>query len=159
MSQDGAVQEGPNSNQRQVDVTVKHHLIGPLNELQTEIYKNAVDHGWYDKAPKMGDPGYLDFINSKLMLIVSEAAEACEELRKVKNHDALKNRYYEGQEADEAVVVKLPAKPEGFGVELADALIRILDLSAFCGIPLGEMVIEKHEFNKTRPYRHGHRNA
>ena len=46
-------------------------------------------------------------------------------------------------------------KPEGFGVEIADAIIRCLDLTEALGIDIGERILEKHEYNGTRPHRHG----
>jgi NTP pyrophosphatase (non-canonical NTP hydrolase) len=46
-------------------------------------------------------------------------------------------------------------KPTGFGVELADAVIRILDICGIYGIDLEKVLMEKMEFNKTRSYRHG----
>lgn len=49
------------------------------------------------------------------------------------------------------------AKPEGFGIELADAIIRIGDLAEYLGIDLEEMVRIKFEYNLTRPFKHGRR--
>lgn len=46
-------------------------------------------------------------------------------------------------------------KPEGFGVELADAVIRIADLAYLTGIDLEALIREKHQYNATRPYKHG----
>ena len=46
-------------------------------------------------------------------------------------------------------------KPCGFGSELADTVIRILDMSAYLEIDLEHEIINKLAFNKTRPYRHG----
>lgn len=45
--------------------------------------------------------------------------------------------------------------PEGIPSELADVIIRILDMCGKYGIDIGAMIAEKHEFNKTRPYKHG----
>lgn len=36
-----------------------------------------------------------------------------------------------------------------------DVIIRILDMCGKYGIDIGAMIAEKHEFNKTRPYKHG----
>lgn len=47
------------------------------------------------------------------------------------------------------------AKPEGFGIELADALIRIADLAERHGIDLEAMIALKSAYNETRPYMHG----
>lgn len=46
-------------------------------------------------------------------------------------------------------------KPEGVAVELADCVIRILDYCGHAGIDIEEAIRIKHEYNKTRPYRHG----
>ena len=42
-----------------------------------------------------------------------------------------------------------------FREEIADAAIRILDLCEAYHIDLEYEIEKKHEFNKTRPYRHG----
>jgi RecJ-like exonuclease len=41
-----------------------------------------------------------------------------------------------------------------YAEELADAVIRILDMAAADGIDLGSVIEAKHEYNKTRPHRH-----
>ena len=46
-------------------------------------------------------------------------------------------------------------KREGVAVELADCMIRILDYCGHAGIDIEEAIRIKHEYNKTRPYRHG----
>ena len=54
-------------------------------------------------------------------------------------------------EAKDKHIPDLPA----FGVELADCIIQILDTCAAAGIDIGECLVAKHEYNKTRPYKHG----
>lgn len=46
-------------------------------------------------------------------------------------------------------------KPEGFGVELADLIIRILHICALYNIDIDDLVAQKMAYNETRPYRHG----
>jgi NTP pyrophosphatase (non-canonical NTP hydrolase) len=48
-------------------------------------------------------------------------------------------------------------KPEGIPSELADAIIRILDIAAFHGIDIAHAVADKMAYNETRPYRHGNK--
>lgn len=46
-------------------------------------------------------------------------------------------------------------KPEGIPIELADVIIRVLDYCGYAGIDIDAAISQKHEYNKTRPYRHG----
>jgi NTP pyrophosphatase (non-canonical NTP hydrolase) len=46
-------------------------------------------------------------------------------------------------------------KPEGFPVELADILIRVLDLAGRMDIDLDAVVAEKMRYNAGREYLHG----
>ena len=48
-------------------------------------------------------------------------------------------------------------KPEGFPVELADAVIRIADLFGFLGVDMAGIIRLKMQYNATRPYRHGNK--
>ena len=48
-------------------------------------------------------------------------------------------------------------KPLGIPIELADAIIRILDYCAKEGIDIEEALRIKHEYNKLRSYWHGKR--
>ena len=70
-------------------------------------------------------------VPEKLMLIVSELAEALEGHRKNLPDDKLPHRSM-------------------FEVELADALIRLLDLAGATGIDLGGAYVEKMCYNRTR---------
>lgn len=114
-----------------------------LRELQADIHVLARAKGWWDGYDR-DDLGRLklttDQVISKIALIHAELSEAVEEARKSPNYSEI---YYDS------------SKPEGFAVELADALIRILDLFGALGIDAEEVVRIKHEFNKTRPVRHG----
>lgn len=71
-------------------------------------------------------------VGEKLMLVVSEVAEAMEGHRKGLPDD------------------KLPHRPM-IEVELADAVIRIADLAGALGLDLGGAIVEKLAFNAVRP--------
>ena len=104
-----------------------------ISKLQKEIHENAVAHGWWEG----GDRNFGELI----ALCHSELSEALEEVRKGKG---INDTYYsEGN------------KPEGVPSELADVIIRILDMCEKYGIDMEAMLLEKHEFNKSRPYKHG----
>jgi len=103
-----------------------------LNALADEAFRIAELAGWHD-TPR--DPGLI------IALIHSELSEALEEWRKGM---PLTTTYF-GENG----------KPEGYAIELADALIRIFDHAATEGIDLHEAVLTKMAFNASRPYRHG----
>lgn len=142
---------------------------------------NSRDHGFHDEWPVRPpvdlapheDAGYKRqlqlAITEKLDLIHSEISEALEEIRS--GHDPLEIYYSTKKKIDadsETVsrhayqaydtdgVGKIPLrKPEGFIIELADAVIRIGDLVFLLGGDLESAIQEKHEYNRTRPYKHG----
>jgi NTP pyrophosphatase (non-canonical NTP hydrolase) len=103
-----------------------------LNKLRDEIHQNAIEHGWWEEERSFGDI---------IALCHSELSEALEEHR---NGHLPTEIYYSNTE-----------KPEGIPIELADCIIRILDYCGKEGIDIEEAIRIKHEYNKTRPYRHG----
>jgi NTP pyrophosphatase (non-canonical NTP hydrolase) len=101
-----------------------------LDELSNELHETAVEKGFW--------PEEVDdiFVTKQLMMIVSEAVEVMEAIRKDKGKDAI---------AD----------------EMADIIIRTLDLHAgliehgYTDVLLDDAMEKKTSFNKTRPERHG----
>jgi NTP pyrophosphatase (non-canonical NTP hydrolase) len=99
-------------------------------------------------------------IPEKLMLIVSEATEALEVYRQ-SNLDPLQcyqihehtGEYLPYDDADPTV------KPEGVGSELADIVIRVMDLSRRTKIDIVAEIRRKMRYNATRPHRHGGKRA
>jgi len=93
----------------------------------------ARDAGWW-RDHKTGEPTINNpmCFSQKLMLIVSELAEAMEGDRKNLPDD------------------KLPHRPMR-EVELADALIRIFDTAGAYGMDVAGALVEKMAFNAQRP--------
>lgn len=109
-----------------------------LNDWVEAAHDNARNKGWWDNYGGTLTP---DEILSKLMLVVTEIAEAAEEVRV--GSDLNETDFNPG------------VKPVGFAIELADAAIRIFDLCGALGLDLEAAVTTKHEYNRTRPFRHG----
>jgi NTP pyrophosphatase (non-canonical NTP hydrolase) len=75
-------------------------------------------------------------VGTKLMLVVSELSEGFESVR---------DTGFDGHLNGEG----------NLGEEIADAIIRLGDLSYMVETPLGREVTDKMAVNKNRPYRHG----
>ena len=52
-------------------------------------------------------------------------------------------------------LIRIVRGPEGVAVEMADCIIRILDWAGHNDVDMDAIIREKHEYNKSRPYRHG----
>ena len=103
-----------------------------LWEIQSAIHSAAVEAGWWHDL-HTGEPitnNPLTFSN-KLMLIVSECAEAMEGDRKDLMDDKLPHRKMRE-------------------VELADAVIRAFDLAGGYNMDLAGAIVEKMRYNAQR---------
>lgn len=135
-----------------------------LNSLALKINKTAKDKGWWRGTEvECGDSTVFTArpVGEVLALIHSEVSEALEEYRD--GHDLRRTRYVhkDGTVCDaeaqcrSALGVNSDAKPEGFPIELADVLIRVLDACAEWDIDIEEAMRVKVLYNSTRPERHG----
>lgn len=114
-----------------------------LNTLSRAAHTTAVEHGFYaahsrsisalgrqDRMFEMVDDVERDFTLAQIAKIASECGEAVATIQ----HD-------DGQEA--------------LAEELADVIIRTLDLAAHLDVPIGDVLVAKMERNRARPYLHG----
>lgn len=106
--------------------------------LQFACHHLAAESGWWKDTETGEDVRtwpekyFKLWVSAKLMLVVTEVAEAMEGHRKNKFDD------------------KLPHLSM-LEVELADTVIRCFDLSGGLGFNLGKTILEKLQFNAVRP--------
>jgi NTP pyrophosphatase (non-canonical NTP hydrolase) len=98
-----------------------------FRDTQRAVHENAVNKGFWKANCDVG---------TKIALIHSELSEGFEAWRNGLNDDKLKSR-------------------PGLEVEMADAIIRMMDLAQKLDMDLAGAIVEKHSYNKTRTYLHG----
>ena len=102
-----------------------------LQNWQRLIGQWGRDKGFW--KPIQDENTFDHVVKEKLLLIVSEVAEATEELRKMKGYS------------------------DKLGEELADIVIRSFQLADQLNIDLEVELIEKMRKNERRPFKHGKR--
>lgn len=119
-----------------------------IKEIQKEIHQVNVEKGFWEDRKNVGEV---------LMLIVSELGEALDAHRSGKSADVdgfnargIDRTDTEDFQSDFQQCIK-----DTFEDEIADTVIRILDMCEGFGIDLETHIRLKLEYNKTRPYKHG----
>lgn len=110
------------------DTQQSNGIKSEINHHTKICYGLAEEAGWWGDK---GDRVSMGLLCTKLLLIVTEIAEATEGLRKDLPDD------------------KLPHRPM-LEVELADAVIRIYDLAGKLELDLGGALVEKLQYNLSR---------
>lgn len=106
-----------------------------LNGLARKCHAMAVSKGWYDTERSF--PELIALCHSEL----SEALEAYRDW----GHLRVVSTVLRGE------------SPEGVPIELADLLIRVLDMCGFYEIDIDAALALKMRYNATRSYRHGNK--
>lgn len=130
-----------------------------LRDIQRRVHELSVAKGWWENVKHTKKRGFeltVDQILSRIALIHSEASEALEDARVGKMVTTGGLRYATGEDDSRAVSA---IKPEGFPTELADIVIRVMDLAQGMDIDLHREIELKHAYNTTRAHRHGGKRA
>lgn len=117
----------------------------------SETLQYYLDRSW-QQADMAGFHDMDWSIGDMLLLIVSEITEAFEEYR---DGHASQEVYFSQGEITTVDNKGTPDKPEGLPIELADACIRIFELSKRIGVDLEGCIRIKLDYNLTRSKRHG----
>lgn len=117
------------------NIEVPSEFYVDLNPISKSVANFVREKGFYTPSSLEKE---ADLVLSKLMLVVSELAEAAEAVRMADAQGAI-DREEKGN----------------FAEEMADALIRMYDLCGNLGIDLGLWVEKKMAKNTGRPYKHG----
>lgn len=137
--------------------------------LENELNRLEETHGHLPTPPAAllrAREALRNFLVTQVALVVTEAAEAVEEIRS--GHAADETWYSRPampakfaidfateSEALTAWKAQTPGKPEGFPSEIADVVIRCFHIAARSHFSLGQAIAEKLAYNATRGLKHG----
>lgn len=128
-----------------MNTAYKVAFVSSLRALALDAHENSKNKGFWDLIESLRNHPRFPEIEtvwklSRIALFHSEASEALEGIRKGLSDDHLPDRSMEV-------------------AELADVVIRILDYAGAYNLPLGEVILEKMNYNTGRPFMHGDKKA
>lgn len=139
-SQQAAMRETIARLQREVDAAQGADGSCSIRVWQERVHKLAVSKGWHDVPLPQSDPkANAEKVIAQLALIVTEVAEAIECLRDGTHNSIGK--------------AGIPNLEE----EIADVVIRSMDLASVLGFDLQSSIRAKYLFNQERQFRHGNK--
>lgn len=136
-----------------------------IKELQEDIHSTNVEKGFWDNNDKISSILDEDFRNAvkqafrgqRLALVTSEISEALESIRKkdVKLISNSVKAVIENAEGEYFVKTFTDFVKDSYQDELADSVIRLLDIAGGEDIDLEWHIVQKLRYNKTRAKMHG----
>jgi NTP pyrophosphatase (non-canonical NTP hydrolase) len=103
-----------------------------VNLIAEDVHDNAIKKGWWEKERNFGE--MISLCHSELSELLEAIREGNKESKKISTPE-----------------VKISCAEE----EIADTIIRLLDMARGCGLNIGKALVLKMEYNKKRPYKHG----
>jgi NTP pyrophosphatase (non-canonical NTP hydrolase) len=103
-------------------------FVSAFNDVMSDVFVTACAKGWHDKPREVG---------TEIALVHSELSELLEGLR-------------HGNPPSEHIPEFSAAEEE-----VADVVIRLLDMSKKHGWRIAEAIVAKAEFNRGREHKHG----
>lgn len=139
--------------QRTLSIHIEKGQDVDLNDLRDAAHENACDKGWWTGKEERQFTEIIALLHSE----VSEALEA------YRSHGPREEWFRNVAPEDMVPYTEDYAargyKPEGVPSELADIIIRVLDVAGAYDIDIERAVRMKMAYNRTRPYRHGGKRA
>lgn len=115
-----------------------------LNLFAGEVFLNAKTKGFHESDASRSDVENYAVWTANLHGEVSELWEAVRQAE-------LSVLCDKSQKMQDLGLPQLTCEDE----ELADIVIRVLDIAAARGVDIGKAIITKHHFNRSRPHMHG----
>lgn len=113
-----------------------------INSIANAVHQNAVDHGFHPEEQFIHT-----FIANQVCNIHAEVTEFWDGWRAGTNDKPC-------DKAEKMILMGL-APLTSQEEELADIIIRVLDVSRRLGIDIQQAIEVKHKYNVTRPFKHG----
>jgi hypothetical protein len=134
-----------------------------FNKLGEDIHQNAINKGFWPLCVENNRITEVDYTarnkGEMIALMHSELCEMLEAIRFDKKQSLVEPSDGKIIQVDSNGIVHLMdehcSEFTSEEIELADLSIRALDYASAYKLRLGEAILAKHEYNKTREYKHG----
>lgn len=143
-------------NKQPEDEVLSQAFVVAFNDIQKKVNQTAHDKGWYESKLR----GLIEYAPMSTDVYDSDISDASKELDSIEDARRIALMHSELSEGLEGLRQGNPPSdhiPEFSAIEeeLADCIIRIMDVSQERGWRIAEALEAKRRFNNTRTHRHG----